>query len=770
MPKMHERVFGQRSRDGSIIWGLSMADAPTESRPNHVAMLAGFPEELSNIWHAWERNGRQFDHLLKRASVAYAWGESSVLDHFEGSDHVHLVTFPDYLPGIVEDPSELDRWTLEKYKELLANQSKQKDAGKAFRERDGLVIFLHLAGVDLSGHRLGSLSPLYEASARTVDGLVTEIERVTREFFEDEETLYIFTSDHGFPNEGGHGSSDINARTCPLVAWGRPLGEVKEKRSAMIIKQGQICSFASVMLGLSIPANNIHPLPKELLRSGNGYASRPLIASYGQLLLELCAQQEDFARISWLGGMLSRGLCQSGKASLLQLEHLNDPLEARKMAETLLGQIVFKRTLLVHLRIAITILPLILASASMLLIGSRLVLPLTTSLGGVLLLSIVGTLFWYTIGFASWWASGAIGLSTLIVTSGSISLNSLTSEVGLAACLGIALAFLLWSNKFYFLVYFLAAGRLWRGGAVKAAKFAVLGLILAICSTSWLPRRLIEVLCIFGLAASLLQLCSTISEDYPDHHRLLRVLPLAGGIFLKASLVLNHFLPRITVVITLAYLILQGFFTAWACKSLAGRPLLVWAVIACYVLVIMASVIDPISSFAIALVHLYWAQLSRSSSAVIRAYQSLENFPDTKGPSTIWVPCESIISITLLSFGPRALGDITDWRGYRLTLLGKALGLSRLVQVPLAAVVGIILLVIFWRLRDSVTDEEAVIRALSLVQRASSIGVLLLALMVPHRESWIEIVTGIIKVALAALLPLIFLFYTTICLLILKKK
>lgn len=769
MPEMHERVFGRRAQEGSVIWGLSMADAPTESRPNHVAMLAGFPEELSNVWNAWKSNGRPFDHLLKRASVAYGWGESGVVDHFEGPDHVHLETFPNYLPGLTEDPSELDQWTLKKYKELLASQREQEDSGKAFRKRDGMVIFMHLAGIDTSGHRFGSLSPLYEDGARAVDRLVTEVERLTREFFKDDKTLYIFTSDHGFPNEGGHGGSDINTRTCPLVVWGRPLGEIKEKHPTVSIQQGQICSFASVMLGLPIPANNIHPLPKELLRPGSDYGFRPLIASYGQLVFELCAQQEEFAETSWLGGMLSRGSCQSGREDLLRLERLKDPLKARTLTEKSLRQIVSKRALLVYLRIFLAGLPLILASISVVFMGDRLAVPLATRLGGGLLLSVAGTLLWYAIGFASWQVSCTIGLPILLLASGSISLNSFTSEVSLGAILGVSLALLLWSNKLYCVVYLLATGRLWRGGAVKAAKFAALGLLLAICSTNWLPRGIIEVLCILGLATSLLQLCGTISEDYPDHHRLLRALPLAGGIFLKATLVLDHFLPRVSLVVILAFLVLQGVFTLWACKSLAGRPLLVWTVVTCYVLVIMASVIDPISSFTIALVHLYWAQLSRGGSAIIRAYQSLDNRSGITRPSAIWAPCEPIISFTLLSFGPRALADITDWRGYRLAPLGEALGISRLIQVPLAAVFGSILLLIFWRLQSSTTGEEIIIRALSLVQRASSIAVLLLVFMVPYKESWIEIVTGIIKIALAALLPLFFLIYTTICLLILKK-
>ena len=55
-------------------WGVSHARPPTESRPGHVALLAGFWEDPSAITKGWQANAVEFDHLLNQYSAAWAIG------------------------------------------------------------------------------------------------------------------------------------------------------------------------------------------------------------------------------------------------------------------------------------------------------------------------------------------------------------------------------------------------------------------------------------------------------------------------------------------------------------------------------------------------------------------------------------------------------------------------------------------------------------------------------------------------------------------------
>ncbi|MCO5576567.1 hypothetical protein L7F22_030379 [Adiantum nelumboides] len=295
-------------------WGVSHARPPTESRPGHVAIIAGFYEDPSAVTKGWKANPVEFDSVFNRSRHTFAFGSPDIVPMFcEELSNSHWKSYPHEFEDFATDASFLDEWSFERTRELL-NQSKTDLELQKLLNGDQLVIFLHLLGCDTNGHAHRPFSTIYLNNVEVVDAGVKATVDLVEEMFPDQRTAYVFTADHGMSEKGSHGDGHPANTETPLVVWGagvrRPspaspedygddeakfvdqhehhpltpsswgLGDLER----VDVNQGDIAPLMSTLLGLPCPMNSVGSLPVPYLDLNEEDVAEAVFANAKQIL------------------------------------------------------------------------------------------------------------------------------------------------------------------------------------------------------------------------------------------------------------------------------------------------------------------------------------------------------------------------------------------------------------------------------------------------------------------------------------------------------
>ncbi|XP_069425219.1 GPI ethanolamine phosphate transferase 1 isoform X2 [Ovis canadensis] len=205
-------------------WGISHTHVPTESRPGHVAIIAGFYEDVSAVAKGWKENPVEFDSLLNETRYTWSWGSPDILAMFAKGDSGNHI-FTDSYDASSEDfgahdVTKLDTWVFDHVKEFFhAARNNQSLLSKLNGDR--IVFFLHLLGIDTNGHAHRPTSREYSDNIKLVDKELKEIEATVKDFYgNDGKTAFVFTADHGMTDWGSHGAGHPLETCTPFIAWG----------------------------------------------------------------------------------------------------------------------------------------------------------------------------------------------------------------------------------------------------------------------------------------------------------------------------------------------------------------------------------------------------------------------------------------------------------------------------------------------------------------------------------------------------------------------
>lgn len=283
MPFVRSRVLNHGT------FGVSHTRVPTESRPGHVALIAGLYEDVSAVTTGWKLNPVNFDSVFNRSRHTWSWGSPDILPMFkEGAipGRIDADVYGEEAEDFTQDATQLDTWVFEKVKDLFASAKTNSTLDAALRE-DKLVFFLHLLGLDTTGHAYRPYSKEYLHNIKIVDRGIQEITKIVEDFYDDGKTAFVFTADHGMSDWGSHGDGHPDNTRTPLVAWGSGVARPKTWKKGKApghedgfssdwgfdlvqrhdVAQADVAALMAYLAGLEFPVNSVGELPLSYLAS-----------------------------------------------------------------------------------------------------------------------------------------------------------------------------------------------------------------------------------------------------------------------------------------------------------------------------------------------------------------------------------------------------------------------------------------------------------------------------------------------------------------------
>jgi GPI ethanolamine phosphate transferase 1 len=301
-------------------FGVSHTRVPTESRPGHVALIAGLYEDVSAVTTGWKLNPVNFDSVFNQSRHTWSWGSPDILPMFkEGAvpSRVDADTYEAHAEDFTSAGSDLDVWVFDHVREFF-EAAKTNETLAAELRQDKIVFFLHLLGLDIAGHAYRPYSKEYLRNIQIVDKGVREMVQLMEEFYaDDQQTAYVFTADHGMSDWGSHGDGHPDNTRTPLIAWGAGVAKPVTSRMSRAsghedgysadwgldrvqrndVAQADVAALMAYLVGLAFPVNSVGELPLAYVSAPPLAKAKALLRNARQIL-EMYLVKEEKKRAS----------------------------------------------------------------------------------------------------------------------------------------------------------------------------------------------------------------------------------------------------------------------------------------------------------------------------------------------------------------------------------------------------------------------------------------------------------------------------------------
>jgi GPI ethanolamine phosphate transferase 1 len=334
---------------------VSHTRVPTESRPGHVALIAGLYEDVSAVTTGWKLNPVNFDSVFNRSKHTWSWGSPDILDMFETGSvpgRVEAYTYGAEMEDFSQDALQLDYWVFERVKGLFVEAQKNKTLGDALRQ-DKVVFFLHLLGIDTTGHSNRPYSPEYLRNIQVVDQGVKEITEMIERFYNDDRTAFVFTADHGMSDFGSHGDGHPDNTRTPLIVWGSGVAKPKISPNQIAlghdefssdwqldnvqrhdVNQADVAALMAHLAGLEFPVNSVGELPLPYLSADIAEKAVAYLVN-AQEILEMYQVKEAKKKASQLRFVAYKPLSEESQAPVRRLAAIRDLIETEQYEEAI---------------------------------------------------------------------------------------------------------------------------------------------------------------------------------------------------------------------------------------------------------------------------------------------------------------------------------------------------------------------------------------------------------------------------------------------------